>query len=180
MKKNICTLLVLLCSGWSYASGGEHKAPELSDLFFPVINFGILFLFIFWKFRRPISDMFTKKAQEVEELYNHASDKSKKAEMKFDMYKKKMDDVRLDMDKIFASTDDEIRNLEEVKAKELRQSIDKLKQEMNQKFEMEKKAMYNSVERAFVDEVFTGVKANIGQDSLRKRTVTENLVSKIQ
>ncbi len=60
------TALALLGSSAALASGGEgaHHGSA-ADLIAPAVNVALLLGFLVWKLKKPLSDSFTKKSEEI-------------------------------------------------------------------------------------------------------------------
>ena len=59
------------------AISAEHGAAahhgHVSDLLAPLVNVVVLVGFLVWKLKKPLSDMFTKQAEEISNLLERAS-----------------------------------------------------------------------------------------------------------
>ena len=53
-----------------------HHGPSIFDLKYPALNFVVLFGFLIWKLKKPMSDMFAKKSEDVKSLMNSAETKT--------------------------------------------------------------------------------------------------------
>ena len=82
-------LLISLCFSLNVYSAGGGGEPSVFDLKWPAINFIILFSFVFFKFKNPLSNLYKEKALSVKESYLNAEEAFKQANLKLEMYKKK-------------------------------------------------------------------------------------------
>lgn len=177
--KNIITLLVLLSSASLFAAGDGGNAGHITDLIYPAINFSLLFGFIFFKLRKPISDAFSKNSEEVESLFNMAEEKSKEAQIKLDMFTKKIESLDSDMSRILKNSDDDSDRFEKSQKEETINAIDRLKKDASNKIESEKNEMVRRLNSSLLDEVISKAKLEINSNNEYKSKATKKLLSDI-
>ena len=96
----ISLFTILFCLN-AMASGDSHHASGPSvDLLYKAFNFSVLFGFIIWKIKRPLSEMFTSSAQEIEKYCQYAEKMNKEAQTKLDTYEKKLSSAESERNKI--------------------------------------------------------------------------------
>lgn len=84
MKKFLLinTIILSLGASLSFASGGSHSAPQVSDLLFPFINFVILLMLLYFFLRSKAVDFFRSRSTNIK------VDIEKSKEMYADAYRK--------------------------------------------------------------------------------------------
>jgi len=178
MGKTLLTIYILLASFKAMASGGEGGG-HIFDLLWPFINFLILFGFLAFKMRKPISDGFTKNAKEVEELFNHAEERSKEAKIKFEMYQKKISGIDSETTRILKEADEDSATFKVNAQKSTTKNITRLEKESVNKVEQEKNNMLQSLSAELIEEVLKETKSKVGQDKDLQKKVTQSLLAKI-
>ena len=81
-------LLLISASAIAAGDGGHHGSA--ADLIAPTVNVLILVGFLVWKLKKPMSDAFTKKAEDVTNTLERASLKSKEAQMMLENEQRKV------------------------------------------------------------------------------------------
>ena len=183
MKKNKIKLLLILTVFSPMAvmaSGAAHGEAHISDLMFPAINFILLFGFIGWKLKKPISAAFTKNSQDVESLYNLAEEKYKEAQIKYDSYAKKLEQLDSDISRIQKDTDQDVKSFTELTKKETEQTIKRMERDSSNKLESERNQLIMTLNKNLVDQVINKTKSTIADNKDYKTKATNNLVSSIQ
>ena len=103
MKVKLITLSILLLN-LTAAFAEEHEAahhePTIWDLKYPTLNFVILVGFIIWKLKKPLSEMFDKKADDVKSLMDSAEKQSKDANQKLQDLEGKIKNIDSELVKI--------------------------------------------------------------------------------
>ena len=82
------------------AEGGEHGGGHYSELLPKIVNFGLVFGFMLWKIKKPVSEMFTKNSRDVSSLFQVAEQKDKEAQIKLETYERKLASVAAEKGKI--------------------------------------------------------------------------------
>lgn len=170
--------LILTAADVQAAGGGAHGG-HISELILPAWNFIPLFLVMVVLLRKPISAAFTKNAEDVESLYNVAEEKDKAAQIKLDMYEKKMNSLKSESEKIMKETKDQIEEFEKASASETVGMIEKLNLNADQKVAYEKDQAVRAINASLVDEVIAKAKSKINENKDYKDKVTNKLVSEI-
>jgi len=171
------SLLGLFNSSTLYAAGGASHG-HITDLIAPAVNFFLLFGFIAFKMKKPLSDMFTKKATDVQELYDEAEEKNKEAQIKLDMYEKKMDQIESEKGEILKAAQRDSMDFEKTSQRETEAVIEKMKKDTDLKIESEKKQMIKTLSMGLIDQVINKAKESIKSDSALQAKVSGRLLAK--
>ena len=89
MLNKLTVALVLMAILPSALAAGNGGHGHLSDLIAPLVNVVVLVGFLVWKLKKPLSDHFTAKAEEIANTLERASLKSKEAEVMLQAQQKK-------------------------------------------------------------------------------------------
>lgn len=141
------------------AGNGGHG--HVSDLIAPLVNVLVLFGFLAWKLKKPLSDSFTAKAEEITNTLERASLKSKEAEVMLAAQQKKMASVDSEAREILRQAEVEVKNYEASHAREMEEKSSKLKTDATAKIEAERKAMLAGLNASLLDEVIARAKSTI-------------------
>ncbi|MFP5457650.1 MAG: hypothetical protein ACLGG7_02855 [Bacteriovoracia bacterium] len=153
-------LSAALLSPLVFAAGnGGHGS--VTDLIAPFVNVAILVSFLVWKLKKPLSDMFTAKAVEIENTLERASLKSKEAEVMLQAQNKKMATVDSEVKEILRQAEVDVKAFEKSFAREIEDKTFKLKSDASAKIEAEKKGMIAALNASLLDEVIQKAKATI-------------------
>lgn len=181
MKKIIIALLMILPVAAIAAgkSKGDHVA-SVADLKWPAMNFLMLFGFLFFKLKKPISKMFDKNAEDVKELFQVADEKNKEAEIKLNMYQGKVSQIDADCQRILDTSVTEGNTFSKEQESEFNGLVDRLQKDSVNKLEHEKKVLLGQMESTLVDEVISRAKKSISGDKEIQTKATNKMVSQIQ
>ncbi len=178
------TILVSLIFSSSVlaAGGGEggHHEAHISDLLYPVLNFGILFIFMFWKLKGPVVKMFQDKADDILSLYNHAEEKDKEAQVELDKAADQIKNVEKEYAKIIEDAHTDSSNFDSSHSKEIASNIERLERDAVLKVEAEKQVMIHEIEAELVEKVIANAKQTISSNSDMQKKATNKLVAEIQ
>ncbi len=166
-----------------YAEGGEHAAhhePSVLDLKYPALNFVIFFGFIVWKIKKPLSDMFNKKAEDVRSLMKSAAEQSKNAEEKFQAFQDKIKNLDSETVKISTDYENEIVNYAKLQSEETATTIARMKRDVENKLAGERKEMMDGLSHELLSEVVGKTKTTINSDKNLKDKATQNIVAGIR
>lgn len=149
-------LCAILLSPLAHAAGGG-----VTDLIAPFVNVAILASFLVWKLKKPLSDMFTAKAEEIENTLERASLKSKEAEVMLQAQNKKMATVDSEVKDILRQAEVDVKAFEKSYAREIEDKTFKLKSDASAKIEAERKSLISALNASLLDEVIEKAKATI-------------------
>jgi len=127
-----------------------------------------------------MSDAFTKNAKDVEDLYNLAEEKYKEAQIKYDSYAKKLEQLDSEITRIHNETDENVRSFSNMTKKETATTLQRMERDTNNKLDSERNKLIMDLNKKLVDEVVNKTKSTIADNKEYKTKVTNNLVSSIQ
>lgn len=177
--KTYFTIILFFLSINGFAAEEGHGAGHITDLIYPAINFTLLFGFIFFKVKKPLSDAFSSNSEEVENLFNMAEEKSKEAQIKLDMYLKRIESLDSEMAKISRTADEDSEKFARTQKDETTQAIKRLKKDAQGKMESEKNEMVRNLNSSLLDQVIFKAKTEINSNSEFKSKATKKLLSNI-
>lgn len=180
MTKNKMTLLLIALVTLPATTMAAGGGGTIADLLYPAINFSLLFGFIIWKLKKPMSEAFTKNAKDVEDLYNLAEEKYKEAQIKYDSYAKKLEQLDSEITRIHSETDQNVKSFTDMAKKETASTIERMERDTNNKLDSERNKLIMDLNRKLVEEVVNKTKSTIADNKEYKTKVTNNLVSSIQ
>jgi len=175
----IIGLLILGFGQLGFAGESGQHVSTVFALKWPLINFGVLMAFLVMKLKKPIKEMFDKNAVVIKETYDHAEGKNKEAEIKFKMYKEKLEDFNLEEKRMKREVDKEIKLFEENKNKEINNLVKRMEKDAENKIASEERLMIDNLNHDFLDAVISQVKNKIGQDKDNQAKATKNLLAEI-
>ena len=170
-------ILILILPSFALASGGGHSDPSIMDLIFPAINFCIVFGFIIIKVKKPVAEMFTKNSQDVEALYNLADEKYKEAQIKYDSFSKKLEQLDSEINRINKSSDEDIKNFTTLSKEETVETLKRLEKDAANRLESDKNQMIMKLNKDLLDKVISQAKSTIIGNKELQSKATSKLVS---
>lgn len=180
--KSLVLIVALIVADVAIAGGGggDHGPVNWTKVvIYPLINFVVLFGALIFKLTKPISNSFTENSQNVEELFNHAEEKDKEAQHKYNEFKTKLDNVEGHAQKLLEDADKEIKTFDSTHTKEIEEAIVRLDKESKDKLEHEKKALMGEVNNQLLDLVVSKAKEAVQGDKGKQQKITSNLLSNI-
>jgi len=170
-------LALLILQGTALAAGDGHGS--ISDLIVPAGNFLIVFGFIAFKLKGPVKRMFDENSVKVKELVELASERDKEAQIKLDMYEKKMSGVEAEINTIIENAHKDSQNFEQNYLNEVKDTMTKISKDTDSKLESEKNTMIKMLNSTLLDEVISKAKSKLGSDSSLNKKTTDNILSKL-
>lgn len=161
MLNKLTVALVLMAILPSALAAGNGGHGHLSDLIAPLVNVVVLVGFLVWKLKKPLSDHFTAKAEEIANTLERASLKSKEAEVMLQAQQKKMAVVENEVKEILRQAEVEVKNYEKNYAREMEEKSFKLKTDASAKIEAERKSLISALNASLLDEVIAKAKTTI-------------------
>ena len=153
-------LNILIGTAQAAGNGGAHHG-HVSDLIAPFVNVAVLVGFLVWKLKKPLSDHFTTKAEEITNTLERASLKSKEADVMLQAQQKKMAGVANEAKELLRQAEIEVQNYEKTHAREMEEKSFKLKTDATAKIEAERKSMITALNARLLDEVIARAKSTI-------------------
>lgn len=170
-------IALILCVSDAYAAGGSHG--HISDLILPAWNFVPLFIVMLLLLKKPISEGFTKNATDVESLYNLAEEKDKEAQIKLDMYEKKMNSLKVETERLMTEAKADADKISSETEKETASLVEKMNKDSVSKVAYEKSQAVRNINATLVDEVVAKAKSKINENKDFKDKATRKLVAEI-
>jgi F-type H+-transporting ATPase subunit b len=167
--------LILTATEVQAAGGGG----SISDLILPAWNFVPLFIVMVILLRKPIVAGFTKNAEDVESLYNLAEEKDKEAQIKLDMYEKKMSSLKVETEKLMTDAKSEAERIATETISETEGIVAKMSKDADVKVAYEKDQALREINASLVDEVISKAKTKIKENKDFKSKATDKLVAEI-
>lgn len=170
-------LLTLILTAADVQASGGHGS--ISDLILPAWNFVPLFVVMVLLLRKPVVAAFTKNAEEVESLYNMAEEKDKEAQIKLDMYEKKMTSLKIETEKLMSNAKSNAEKLADDSVIETATIVKKMEVDAVAKVAYEKDQAMREINASLVDEVIAKAKNKINGNKDFKDKATQKLVAEI-
>lgn len=167
----LISVSLILVSNNVFAAGGGP-----SDLLPAFLNFAILFSFLFWKLKTPLSGYFSSKSDEVKTILERANVKAKEAEMMMQMQKKKIDGMNDEINKIKSDVDSQIQEFQSAYKKEIDERIVRLKEDASTKVEAERKQQMNSLSENILNTVISKTKTILKNDKNLAESATKKVL----
>lgn len=178
MKRLSVLFLSILTVEILAAGDGGHGSVK--DLLWPAINFLILVGgIVVWQ-KNNLKEMFDKNADDVKDLFEYAEKKDKEANIKLDMYKKKMENLESEKNKIHQNAEKEAQDFIQKAENEAKEYISRLERDSENKILHEKTSLENSLKEDLVSSVISEAKKKIASDKDLNNKATNKLISQIQ
>lgn len=174
------TALATLSSASVFAAGGAHHEPSITDLMYPAINFAVLVGFVVWKFKTPLSEMFTKKASDIQSLMNSAAQKNRDAEEKLKTLQSKMANLGSEVNKIQKDYENDVVTFASTQANETQATISRAKRDVENKLEGEKNELVEKLNIELLDSVIAKTQQTINANADMKNRATSKIVSELR
>ncbi len=178
MKKQV-TILFTLVTATTIAAGDGAGHGSVADLMWPAINFSLLVGgIIVWQ-KNNIKEMFDKNAEDVKNLFEYAEKKDKEANIKLDMFKKKMENLESEKNKIKENAKKEAQEFISNAEKEAQEYIARLQRDTESKIKHEKSTLENGLKADLVNAVISEAKNKISSNKDLNNKATSKLISQI-
>ena len=172
------SFMFIALTATAYAAGdGAHHEPSIKDLMYPAINFAVLAGFLIWKLKKPLSDMFTKQATEVESLMNSAAQKNKDAEERLKTLTAKMANLNAELAKIQSDYESDVATFTTTQAGETQATIARTQRDLEKKLEGEKKELLEQMNEELLNNVIAKTQQTINASTDMKNRATTKIVS---
>lgn len=163
-----------------YAAGNNTGHGHMTDLIPPAINFVVLVSFLVFKLKKPLSNMFTKKAELISETLERANVKSKEANMMLEAQQKKIGNLENEIKVIENQTKTDISNFKAQSKEETVIKAQKIKQDAIAKIEAEKKSLFQNLNMKLIDTIIAKTKADIKGNVKTKLNVNKKISQEIK
>jgi F0F1-type ATP synthase membrane subunit b/b' len=177
----IKTILILALPSLAIASSGGDSThtPNIMDLVFPAINFCIVFGFIIIKIKKPVSAAFTKNSEDVEALYSLADEKYKEAQIQYESFSKKLEQLDQETTKINESSLNNVKNYSIFAKEETAQTVERMERDAQNKFESDKNQVITKLNCKLLDKVIDQAKKTILDNKENQSKATSKLISSL-
>lgn len=151
----------LLASASAFASGDSAHHGSAADLIAPAVNVALLVGFLVWKLKKPLSDSFTKKAEDITNTLERASLKSKEAQMMLENEQRKITNLSSEMKTLSDQSEADVKAFEQKIAKETEEKVQKMKTDATSKIAADKKAIMDELNAELLNQVIAKTKTTI-------------------
>lgn len=157
----IAKYALLLVPALAHASGNGGHHGSAGDLIAPAVNVALLVGFLVWKLKKPLNDMFTKKAEEITNTLERASLKAKEAQMMLENEQRKITNLSSEMKTLADQSDADVKTFEKNVARETEEKIQKMKTDATSKIAADKKAIMDELNAELLNQVISKTKSTI-------------------
>lgn len=151
----------LLITSAAFASGDSGHHGSASDLIAPAVNVALLVGFLVWKLKKPLNDMFTKKAEDITNTLERASLKSKEAHMMLENEQRKIANLSAEMKTLNDQSEADVKTFENNLSRETEDKIQKMKADATTKIAADKKAIMDELNADLLNQVIAKTKTTI-------------------
>jgi F0F1-type ATP synthase membrane subunit b/b' len=167
---------------FAVAYGNEeagHHEPSVFDLKYSTLNFVVLFGFLGWKLKKPLSDMFAKKAEDIKTLMGSAEKQSNDAEERLAQFKLKIKNLDSEVVQINAEYDSDAVNFAKFQHEETQTSIARMKRDIENKLEGEKKELLDDLNHEMISKVIGNAKNTIAKSPEHRKNATQKIMTEL-
>lgn len=167
-------------SSQAIAASGKHHEPSIADLTYPAINFIVLAGFLIWKLKKPMTEMFNKKSDEVKSLMTSAAEKSKAAQDRLNTLQNKMKNLDSEVAKIKSDYESDAATFTKTQASETQMTIARVKRDLENKLEGERNEMVEQINQDLLSKVIEKTQQTIKGSADMKTRATQKIVSELR
>ena len=178
MIKVLSSLILIIAPHTLFAAGDSHGG-SVWELSYPAFNFLLLFSFLLWKLRRPISEAFDNNAKLIRESYELAEERDKEARLKYEMFRQKLDNFTSESNQILNNVEKDAENFSAQRNKDMNSTIERMKRDIDSKLTHEKNILVQNLNKELVNNIINKTKANIQNDNTLKRRAAQKLLNEI-
>ncbi len=177
--KTLALISTVIASGAALAAEGGHGGGHIIDLLPKVVNFGLVFGFMLWKIKKPVSDMFTKNSKDVASLFQVAEQKDKEAQIKLETYEKKLSNLAAEKTKIIEDAKSEASAFEKKTANETAATLEKMKKDTAAKVQAEQNSLTSKLGAELIEEVIAKTKTTVKSSKDNQDKATSKLMAQL-
>ena len=174
----------VLCSNLlSVAIANEeavHHEPSIFDLKYSTLNFIVLFGFLGWKLKKPLSEMFNKKSEDIKTLMTSAEKQSKDAEERLKTFNTKIKNIDSEIVQINTEYETDTVSFARVQQEETQTTIARMKRDLQSKLEGEKKEMIDDLNHEMISKVIAKAKNEIGTNAEHRKNATQKIITELK
>ncbi|MCE3013852.1 MAG: ATP synthase F0 subunit B [Proteobacteria bacterium] len=171
-----CAIAALSAEAFAAGNGGHGS---VSDLLAPLVNVLLLGGFLAWKLKKPLSDYFTKQADEISNTLERASLKSKEAEVMLQAQMKKMANVDSEAKEIVKQAQVDVKTFEKNYTREMEEKAGKMKIDATAKIEAERKLLINQLNGQLLDQVIAKAKSSIKSNKAHQSQISGKMLGEM-
>ena len=176
----LITVLAILLSSSLMAAGDGHSGGSPLDLKWAFVNTVLLFGFLGWKMKGPVTEMFDTKSKDVAELYQFAGEKEKEAEARLSSLKTKMSNLESEKEKIIKEVEEETKSFISKSESDLEAYLQRVERDTEAKLSTEKATLEKNLNSRLVDEVIIAAKNKLKSDSSLASKASANILSQVK
>jgi F-type H+-transporting ATPase subunit b len=178
-KYKISTFLFLIFSAFNALANEHESHHEVSvlDLKYPVLNFVLLFGFIIWKGKAPLSAMFDKNSDSVKSQMDSAEKQSKDANEKLNSLENKMKNIDTELVKITGDYNEDVAVFTKTTGEETNTTLARMKRDVENKIDGEKKELADQLNHDLLNLVVGKAQGKIGANRDLKTQATSKIVA---
>lgn len=156
----------------------SHSAHHSSwkDLIAPAINAAVFFGFLIHILRKKLALHFEEKSKLIEDYVDKAESKFKESSSKLKIATEKLDNVNNEVKIIEQNSKVDLANFEKGHSLEIKNKIEKLKQDSLSRLEAEKQAKLRNLHVEMVDFVIEKAKSTIANDENQNSKISRRLL----
>lgn len=173
------TLLSIALLHSAVTLGGTDK-PYVGDLILPFLNLSLLFSFIFFKGRQPLSRMFSRKAEDVEQFYTSTQMLFKEASSQHALALKQLSSLEKEISKIISQNEEEVAKLQESKKKELVKNQQKIDASVVMKLKGDRENLLLQVKEEVAENIFLEVRERVRSSDGCRAKILQKLLLEVQ
>ncbi len=157
-----------------------HHEPSVFDLKYSALNFVVLFGFLIWKLKKPLSDMFDKKSEDIKTLMNSAEKQSKDAQERLMQFSTKIKNLDSEIVQINADYESDAINFSKLHKEETETTIARMKRDLLNKLEGEKKELLDELNHEVVSKVVLKAKSDIEKNNELRKNATQKIITELK
>ncbi len=173
-------MFIALLTATAFAEEAAHHEPSIKDLMYPAINFVVLVGFLIWKLKKPMAEMFNKKAADVQSLMTSAAQKNKDAEERLKALQGKMANLPSEVVKIQKDYENDVSSFTQTQSAETASVISRTKRDLENKLEGEKNELVENLNNDLLNSVIAKTQQTINGSGDMKNRATSKIVSELR
>ena len=161
------------------APGGADKA-HIGSLIWPAVNLGILLALLATKLKGLMGVYFKENSKNIQELYDLAEKKDKEAQIRLEVYQKKMAAFALEEEKIKNESLKDAKMFRENIEQQTKEKIQRIKQEGTDRIKHEKESMMRFLNEELLDVIIQRAKEKVATEQQDRKKITNNLAQLVE
>jgi F0F1-type ATP synthase membrane subunit b/b' len=171
------TSLISVAGAEEAAEAAHHTS--IMDLKWPLVNF-IILAAILSKVVKPLREKFNKQAADVKSLMDSAARNNKDAEERLNAFQAKIKNLDSELVKITSDYESEAANFAKIQGEETQTTIARMKRDLENKLEGEKKELSDELNHELINKVVSGAQATIKGNKDFQAKATQKIVSELR